>query len=66
MLHYLFRSLVRQVVDICEGFKTPVLIRHGRAGEEEMAFSIYYTKPQIGDRTLDLIAATPAIRGNLF
>ncbi|ELR20522.1 PH domain containing protein [Acanthamoeba castellanii str. Neff] len=48
-----------QVVDICKGFKTPILMRHGRPGEEGLALSIYYTKPYSGDRTLDLVAATP-------
>jgi hypothetical protein len=51
------------VVDICKGFKTPILMRHGRPGEEGLALSIYYTKPFSGDRTLDLVAATPDVRG---
>jgi hypothetical protein len=50
-------------VDICKGFKTPILMRHGRPGEEGLALSIYYTKPHSGDRTLDLVATTPDIRG---
>jgi hypothetical protein len=51
------------VVDICKGFKTPILMRHGRPGEEGLALPIYYTKPFSGDRTLDLVAATPDVRG---
>ncbi len=50
-------------MDICKGFKTPILMRHGRPGEEGLALSIYYTKPFSGDRTLDLVAATPDVRG---
>lgn len=52
-----------QVVDICKGFKTPILTRHGRPGEEVLAFSIYYTKPHSGDRTLDLVAESTYVRG---
>ncbi len=56
------RVLMNQVVDICTGFKTPTLVKYGRPGKENLAFSIFYTKPNKGDRILDLEALTQETR----